>query len=66
MTRGFVCECGERHEFSGYVYAHWRTDLVFTCPKCIAEYKVLEGTATKGGKCAENWNDQEAPDAQDD
>ena len=46
LPKGFTCVCGEEHKFSGYVYAHWTIELVFTCPKCCAEYWVRGGVAT--------------------
>jgi hypothetical protein len=34
VTSGFICECGEKIKFPAYVYAHWRDELLFTCPAC--------------------------------
>lgn len=55
LADGFTCKCGEKHKYPAYVYAHWETRLVFTCPKCQRKYTVRQGkaratTAAKGRK----------------
>lgn len=50
--KGFACAtCGKFHEFSGWVYAHWRERLTHTC-ECGARYSICRGRAiqTKRGK----------------
>lgn len=42
---GFTCQCGEYHEFSIWVHAHWNELLTFTCPTCNAKYDILRGIA---------------------
>jgi hypothetical protein len=42
---GFTCECGEFHEFSGYVYAHPNDLLTHTCPRCARKHQVRNFTA---------------------
>lgn len=49
LVKGFTCKCGEFHKYTGYVYAHWRHELVFTCPTCDREYDIFEGEATLRG-----------------
>lgn len=45
MNQGGVnCRCGAYHPFGGWVYAHWRTRLIFTCPDCGSTYTVIMGT----------------------
>ena len=41
---GFTCECGKRHPFDAYVYAHWDVLLVHTCA-CGRQHDVLRGQA---------------------
>lgn len=45
LPKGFTCECGQEHEYSGYVYAHWDIQLVKTCEECGREYTILRGRA---------------------
>jgi hypothetical protein len=45
LPSGFTCECGQTHEYSGYVYAHWDTPLVHTCPECERQHTILRGRA---------------------
>lgn len=45
-AKGFTCKCGEYHEYSGYVFAHWYEARTHTCPKCGAQHRILEGVAT--------------------
>lgn len=40
--KGFVCECGKRHDFVGYVYAHWDIELSHTCP-CGRKHIIYSG-----------------------
>lgn len=47
--RGFVCECGARHEFPAYVFAHWSHELLFKCDKCQAGYTIQNGCAITSG-----------------
>ena len=44
--RGFVCECGEEHRYTSYVYAHWLADLHHTCDKCGTVHSICNGVAT--------------------
>jgi hypothetical protein len=44
LPKGFACECGEFHEFSSYVYAHWNTTLGCLC-RCRRVYEVRMGKA---------------------
>lgn len=46
MKKGFICECGERHEFGMWVAAHWGERLVHTCPKCGRVHNVCRGRVT--------------------
>ncbi len=46
MKEGFKCKCGEQHNFTPYVYAHWTEMLVFTCPKCDRKSHIRNGIAT--------------------
>lgn len=46
LPKSYQCECGTEHEFSSYVYAHWRDRLVSTCPVCRAVYHLRRGIAT--------------------
>ena len=46
MPKGFKCECGKEHEFTPYVYAHWREILVHTC-ECGIKHEILAGTVSK-------------------
>lgn len=50
LAKGFTCECGEFHKYPPYVYAHWRIDLKFTCPKCDRVYDIYAGVATLKGE----------------
>lgn len=43
LSRGFTCECGEKHEFTSYVFAHWSSKLDHTCEKCQAKHTVCRG-----------------------
>lgn len=45
LPKGFTCECGEFHEFSPYVYAHWSATLGCLC-RCQRVYEVCKGKAT--------------------
>ena len=45
MKKGFKCKCGEYHEFTPYVFAHWRDEIIYTCPKCGTKYSIIAGTA---------------------
>ena len=47
--KGVSCECGEFTPFSMWVYAHWTTPAVFTCPKCDRKYTVQRGRAKPDG-----------------
>ncbi len=50
LESGYTCECGKRHEFPPYVYAHWDTELVRTC-ECGRQRGVLKGrTVLLGSK----------------
>lgn len=42
--KGFTCPCGKRHDFNGYVYAHWQIELVLHCD-CKRKFSIIEGTA---------------------
>ena len=44
---GIKCSCGLFSPFTGYVYAHMRDVLLFTCPApgCGKQYTVLGGVA---------------------
>ncbi len=43
LPAGFHCTaCGARHEFGGWVYAHWSDDLTHTC-ECGQRHKVRKG-----------------------
>lgn len=46
LPKSYTCACGAEHEFSSYVYAHWRERLVSTCPVCHAVHHVRMGVAT--------------------
>ena len=46
LAKGFTCECGKEHKYPAYVFAHWRVELVFTCPECQRKYDIYAGTAT--------------------
>lgn len=46
LAKGFTCECGTWHDFSPYVYGHWRVELVHTCPDCGAKHDIFMGRAT--------------------
>jgi len=58
VGKGILCECGHYDEFTGYVYAHWRDSLIYTCQICGRKYSVIMGTqklihtplAVPGGK----------------
>lgn len=52
LPKSYKCACGIEHEFSAYVYAHWREHLVSTCPACHAVHHIFMGVATlhKRGK----------------
>jgi len=43
LKKGFTCKCGQYEEFGLYVAAHWDEVLIFTCPSCQRQYKVLRG-----------------------
>ncbi len=42
LPKGFICRCGERHEFHVYVYAHWDIVLTFDCPGC-GQWEIFKG-----------------------
>lgn len=46
LPTGFRCPCGEGHEFSAYVFAHWHDLLTFEC-KCGKAYDLRRGVATE-------------------
>lgn len=54
LPAGFVCDCGERHLYPTYVFAHWHDKLDFTCPKCKTQYEVFRGRALSEHKLAGN------------
>ena len=37
LPKGHICDCGARHRWVPYVYAHEHIPLVFTCPSCNAK-----------------------------
>lgn len=45
LAAGFDCKCGKFHKYPLWVYAHWTTRLVFTCPDCKREYEIFAGNA---------------------
>jgi hypothetical protein len=42
MRKGYRCECGERHQFGVYVFAHWNDEIVHTC-QCGRRHMVQSG-----------------------
>lgn len=47
LPKGFTCEdCGKKHRFPSYVYAHWDEELFTTCD-CGTRYCVFRGHASK-------------------
>jgi hypothetical protein len=38
---GHICNCGENYRWPGYVFAHWREGVNFTCPKCNQIFSIL-------------------------
>jgi len=44
--KGFTCECGKKHNFSAYVFAHWNERLVHTCDQCNRLHTICAGEAT--------------------
>lgn len=46
LPKSYKCLCGVEHEFSSYVYAHWRERIVSTCPNCHAVHHIYMGVAT--------------------
>jgi hypothetical protein len=49
LPKGFTCECGKFHRYPGYVFAHWRNLLDFTCDECGAKYSIVIGRAERKG-----------------
>jgi hypothetical protein len=49
---GVTCACGHHEPFTMYVYAHWTTPLIMTCPKCGKRQSVIRGESSGGGKPA--------------
>jgi RNase P subunit RPR2 len=47
--KGFRCECGKFHRYPGYVYAHFRNLLDFTCDECGAKHSIVMGRAERKG-----------------
>ena len=47
VPRGVTCVCGRFEKFSGYVYAHWTTPLIYTCGTCERKYSVLAGEVAR-------------------
>ena len=45
LETGYVCDCGQFHEFIPYVYAHWTIDLDHFCTECGRTNRVREGAA---------------------
>lgn len=45
LPKGFTCFCGVFYKYPAYVYAHWKDELVFTCPDCHNKYLIIEGIA---------------------
>ena len=46
LPKGFKCQCGAFHVFSGWVFAHWAEDLVHTCEGCGRKHSIERGKAT--------------------
>ena len=44
LPEGFTCACGKTNKYPLYVYAHWLTDLRFTC-ECGRCYVIYAGKA---------------------
>lgn len=43
LPAGFLCTaCGAKHEFGGWVFAHWHVQLVHTCP-CGQKHNLCRG-----------------------
>jgi hypothetical protein len=43
---GHICDCGKRHEWPGYVFAHMNVELENTC-KCGRKAILLHGRVIK-------------------
>jgi len=46
LHKGFTCQCGKRHTFPLYVYAHWTEELITKCERCGVRYSLFMGEAT--------------------
>lgn len=50
-TKGFTCSgCNTYHSFPAYVYAHWTTALIFTCPATVGGEACGKRVSILGGK----------------
>ena len=45
LLKGFTCECGKYHKYGMYYYAHYDEAMIFTCPDCGTQYRLLKGKA---------------------
>jgi hypothetical protein len=53
IDNGFICECGKKIKYSGYVYAHMNVELIHSCKDCGRKHSILEGIAELDYK--ETW-----------
>ena len=44
-AKGYVCTCGEAHEYPMYVFAHWTEELTHQCKACGRNAYILRGIA---------------------
>lgn len=44
LPKGFNCHCGKYHQFSSYVYAHWKVRLRHVCEDCGTVSDLIRGT----------------------
>ena len=42
LPENYVCECGKKHKFTTYVYAHWDVEQIHTCD-CGRENTLYRG-----------------------
>lgn len=40
---GHTCSCGHEWKWPMYVFAHYRDEIKFTCPKCQEQVMICEG-----------------------
>ncbi len=50
LPTSYECFCGQTHEFSQWVYAHWNTRITTKCSKCGYTNTLQSGTLLMGTK----------------